>query len=62
MKEPIESFLNYLAVEKGYSEHTISAYRNDLTGLAEFAEKEASKQRSCFLGRFHPAEHVKLHA
>jgi integrase/recombinase XerD len=41
MKEPIESFLHYLAVEKGYSEHTISAYRNDLTGLADFAKREA---------------------
>jgi integrase/recombinase XerD len=45
MKEPIENFLHYLAVEKGYSEHTISAYRNDLTGLAEFAQKEATLQR-----------------
>jgi integrase/recombinase XerD len=43
MKEPIESFLNYLAVEKGYSEHTIAAYRNDLKGLAEFAQAEASR-------------------
>ena len=42
MKEPIENFLYYLAVEKGYSEHTISAYRNDLTGLAEFANKNVS--------------------
>jgi integrase/recombinase XerD len=45
MKEPIESFLHYLAVEKGYSEHTISAYRNDLTGLAEFAGKAATPHR-----------------
>jgi len=45
MIEPIESFLHYLAVEKGYSEHTISAYRNDLTGLVDFAQKEASLQR-----------------
>jgi integrase/recombinase XerD len=37
MREQIESFLNYLAVEKGYSEHTIAAYRNDLNGLAGFA-------------------------
>ena len=44
MIEPIESFLNYLTVEKGYSEHTIAAYRNDLTALAEFAQKETSKQ------------------
>ncbi|MCJ7605035.1 MAG: site-specific tyrosine recombinase XerD [Dehalococcoidales bacterium] len=39
MIELIESFLHYLAVEKGYSEHTISAYRNDLTGLADFSQK-----------------------
>ena len=42
MKEPIENFLHYLEVEKGYSENTISAYRNDLTGLAGFAQKDAS--------------------
>ena len=42
MKESIENFLHYLAVEKGYSEHTISAYRNDLTGLADFAKKDKS--------------------
>lgn len=46
MIEPIKSFLNYLAVEKGYSEHTISAYRNDLTGLAEFAQKDMAKHDS----------------
>jgi len=40
MIELIESFLNYLAVEKGYSEHTIAAYRNDLTGLADFAKRQ----------------------
>ena len=44
MREPIDSFLNYLAVEKGYSENTIDAYRNDLNGLADFAKAEASKQ------------------
>ncbi len=44
MKEAIDSFLNYLAVEKGYSGHTIDAYRNDLTGLADFANRELSKQ------------------
>jgi len=40
MIESIESFLNYLAVEKGYSEHTVAAYRNDLTGLADFAKRQ----------------------
>ncbi|MFC1901554.1 site-specific tyrosine recombinase XerD [Chloroflexota bacterium] len=44
MREPIDSFLNYLAVEKGYSEHTIDAYRNDLCGLADFAAAETAKQ------------------
>lgn len=43
MREQIESFLNYLAVEKGYSGHTIDAYRNDLGGLLEFAETNAFK-------------------
>jgi integrase/recombinase XerD len=43
MREPIDSFLNYLAVEKGYSGNTIEAYRNDLNGLREFATAEASK-------------------
>ena len=38
MNKPIESFLNYLAVEKGYSEHTIAAYRNDLRALAGAVE------------------------
>jgi len=46
MREQIEGFLNYLAVEKGYSEHTISAYHNDLNGLCDFSTAEASKQGS----------------
>jgi integrase/recombinase XerD len=40
MKDSIENFLHYLAVEKGYSEHTISAYRNDLSGLTEFMSNQ----------------------
>jgi len=46
MKEQIDSFLNYLAVEKGYSEHTILAYRNDLTALTDFAIQELSKNNA----------------
>lgn len=42
MIEPIENFLHYLAVEKGYSEHTIAAYRNDLTGLTDFSHNKES--------------------
>lgn len=44
MREEINRFLNYLAVEKGYSENTIAAYRNDLYQLASFAEKAQTKQ------------------
>ena len=44
MKEAIEGFLTYLAVEKGLSENTALAYRNDLYQLADFIEEEASKQ------------------
>ena len=39
MKEQINTFLNYLAVEKGFSGNTISAYRNDLYSLAEYLQR-----------------------
>jgi integrase/recombinase XerD len=45
MIKSIDNFLHYLSVEKGYSEHTISAYKNDLSGLAEFAQKEVFGNR-----------------
>ncbi len=44
MKEDIDSFLNYLAVEKGFSKNTTDAYHNDLNQLAEFAEREIAKR------------------
>ena len=44
MKEAIDNFLNYLAVEKGFSENTIFAYRNDLQQLASFVGKEVAKR------------------
>ncbi len=43
MKEDVNSFITYLSVEKGYSENTLSAYRNDLFQLADFAAEEATK-------------------
>ena len=46
MKEAIESFLNYLTVEKGFSQNTVDAYRNDLYQLDSFVEEEAAKQGS----------------
>ena len=44
MREEIKSFLNYLVVEKGFSENTLAAYQNDLHQLADFVEGEATKQ------------------
>ena len=43
MKEDVDNFINYLAVEKGFSENTKLAYQNDLCQLASFAEGEANK-------------------
>ena len=46
MKDVIEGFLSYLAVEKGFSENTIVAYRNDLHQLAGFIQEEAARHGS----------------
>lgn len=39
IKADIDNFLNYLIVEKGFSGNTKEAYHNDLTQLAEFADR-----------------------
>jgi integrase/recombinase XerD len=36
----LETFINYLAVERGLSGHTLAAYRNDLSALIEFISSE----------------------
>ncbi len=47
MKEDIERFLAYLSVEKGFSDNTVIAYRNDLVhDLATFAEQEIGRRGS----------------
>jgi integrase/recombinase XerD len=43
LRDDVESFIKYLTVEKGFSENTAMAYRNDLCQLADFAEEEANK-------------------
>ncbi len=43
MREAVDNFLNYLAVEKGFSQNTIVAYRNDLHQLAGFIQEEAAR-------------------
>jgi integrase/recombinase XerD len=44
VKEAIDRFINYLRVEKGFSDNTALAYKNDLSQLASFVEAEAVKQ------------------
>jgi len=46
VKQDIDSFLTYLTVEKGFSENTVAAYRNDLYQLASFVEEEAAQRGS----------------
>jgi len=46
VRAEIDSFLNYLSVEKGYSGNTIAAYRNDLNRLFDITEKEAVEHGS----------------
>ncbi len=40
MNNSIESFLNYMSVERGVSPHTISAYHNDLTQFVGFLKAQ----------------------
>jgi integrase/recombinase XerD len=43
MKRDIEAFLHYLTKDKGYSQNTLAAYRNDLTQMAAFIAAEQTK-------------------
>ncbi len=43
MKRDIEAFLEYLTRDKGYSQNTLAAYRNDLTQMAAFIASEQGK-------------------
>jgi integrase/recombinase XerD len=40
MQAQIEEFLRFVAVEKGYSSHTVAAYRNDLTQFLTYLAGE----------------------
>jgi len=44
VRQEIERFLTYLTTERGFSENTVAAYRNDLSQLAGFAEAQAGRQ------------------
>jgi integrase/recombinase XerD len=43
MKLDIDAFLQYLTRDKGYSQNTVAAYRNDLTQMAAFIAAEQAK-------------------
>ena len=38
VRDSIDSFLDYMTVERGVSPHTVAAYRNDLTQLVDYLE------------------------
>ncbi len=40
MQTQVEEFLHFIAVERGYSKHTIAAYRNDLTQFLTYLAGE----------------------
>ena len=44
MQQDIDRFLTYLTVERGFSNNTVAAYRNDLSQLASFAQEDAAKR------------------
>lgn len=44
MQSEIDAFLNHLSTEKGFSENTIAAYRNDLSQLANFIQEHSRRQ------------------
>ena len=43
MKLDIDTFLQYLTQDKGYSQNTVAAYRNDLTQMSAFITAEQAK-------------------
>ncbi|MFU8796098.1 MAG: tyrosine-type recombinase/integrase [Dehalococcoidia bacterium] len=40
----VDTFLHYLAQDKGYSKNTLAAYRNDLTQMAAFIAAERAQE------------------
>lgn len=46
MEQSVDSFLKYLALEKGFSQNTVMAYRNDLSQLLEYLQKSGANRAS----------------
>jgi integrase/recombinase XerD len=58
MQSRVDEFLHYVTVEKGYSENTVAAYRNDLAQfLAYLADKSISSLQD--VERGHILKHVQ---
>jgi integrase/recombinase XerD len=43
MREQVQQFLDYIAEEKGYSNNTLAAYRNDLSQFTSYLEPRVSR-------------------
>lgn len=59
MRDEVLDFLSHLAVEKGLSENTISAYRNDLSRYFEIAQEITLSEDSLNLFIAHERKHGK---
>ncbi|MFQ5953017.1 MAG: tyrosine recombinase XerC [Candidatus Omnitrophota bacterium] len=64
MERFIEKFVNYLKVEKNYSDHTLRCYRSDLKEFADFLENKDPKSITHlhlrrFLARLKQKNHAK---
>ena len=47
MRAAIDSFLNFMTVERGVSPNTLLAYRNDLNQLATYVENFHADTTDC---------------
>ena len=45
MNREVDNFLNFLSVEKGFSQNTLVAYRNDLTQFCEYLVRAQDRHR-----------------
>ena len=47
MDERVDEYMNFLAVEKGVSRHTLEAYGRDLARMAEFLREQGIRSAEC---------------
>lgn len=61
-KKYIEEFLNYLLIDKKYSNSTISSYRNDLNNFSNFINKDLLNVKQDDVIQFLDSEYKKFKA